>query len=157
MTTYACYDTKLGPLLVGCENGAVICLRWTDRTDRAGDPTPLSDEAAAQVRAYLDGARRAFDLPLDLRGTDFQRSVWEAVRRIPYGQTRTYGEIATAAGRPGAARAAGAAVGRNPVWLAVPCHRVVGKDGALTGYAGGLARKEFLLALERGEKSPKRV
>ncbi len=138
---------------MGCENGAVTGLRWVEKITCPSEPTPLADEAARQVRAYLAGQRREFDLPLAPRGTDFQRAVWEQVSAIPYGRTRTYGEIAAALGRPGSARAVGAAVGRNPIWLAIPCHRVVGKGGALTGYAGGLERKAFLLALERGGKS----
>ncbi len=157
MTAYAYYDTELGLLMVACENDAVSCLQFADRRDHPDDPTPLSDQAAEQVRAYLTGGRKAFDLPLVLRGTDFQRAVWEQVRGIPYGQTRTYGEIAAGLDRPGSARAVGTAVARNPVWLAVPCHRVVGKDGRLTGYAGGLERKAFLLALEKAAPDEKEV
>ncbi len=153
MANYAGYDTILGLLLVGCENGAVTELRWVEEMTHPHEPTPLTDRAAARVRACLAGERRTLDLPLAPRGTDFQRAVWDLVRAIPYGETRTYGDLAAALGRPAAARAVGAAVGRNPLWLAIPCHRVVGKGGALTGYAGGLERKAFLLALERGEKS----
>ena len=149
MTTYAYYDTELGLLMVACEDGAVTRMQFAQRQDSPNEPTPLSDKAAGQVRGYLSGGRKTFDLPLALRGTGFQRRVWEMVRSIPYGQTRTYGEIAAALGAPGSARAVGAAVARNPVWLAVPCHRVIGKDGGLTGYAGGLERKGFLLAMER--------
>ena len=153
MEAFACYETKLGLLLAACEGGAVTRLQWVEEMACPNDPTPLSDEAAEQVRAFLDGRRESFELPLAPRGTDFQRAVWEQVGAIPYGQTRSYSDIAAALGRPAAVRAVGAAVGRNPIWLAIPCHRVVGKDGALTGYAGGLARKAFLLELERGGKS----
>ena len=153
METFSCYETKLGLLLVACEDGAVTRLQWVEEMTRPDDPTSLSDEAAAQVRAYLDGQRETFDLPLAPHGTDFQRAVWQQVSAIPYGQTRSYSDIAAALGRPKAVRAVGAAIGRNPVWLAIPCHRVVGKGGALTGYAGGLERKAFLLELERGGKS----
>jgi methylated-DNA-[protein]-cysteine S-methyltransferase len=111
---------------------------------------PLLAEAARWIAGYFGGAGAvSFELPLDLQGTPFQRAVWEALLRIPPGHTRSYADIATAAGAPAAARAAGAAVGRNPVSVIVPCHRVVGRDGSLTGYAGGLERKRALLALER--------
>ena len=153
METLACYETKLGLLLVACDGGAVTRLQWVEERPRPDEPTPLSDEAAEQVRQFLDGRRQSFDLPLAPRGTDFQRTVWQLVSAIPYGRTRSYSDIAAALGRPAAVRAVGAAIGRNPIWLAIPCHRVVGKGGALTGYAGGLARKAFLLELERGGKS----
>jgi len=104
--------------------------------------------AVAQVCEYLDGKRRRFELALDLRGTPFQRAVWEALLAIPYGETRTYGELARAIGRPGAMRAVGAANGANPVPLVVPCHRVVAAGGRLGGFGGGLALKKRLLALE---------
>ena len=108
---------------------------------------PLA-ECARQVAAYLDGRRRDFDLPLAPEGTDFQARVWRQIARIPFGETITYAELARRAGAPGAARAAGAATGRNPLTLVVPCHRVVGRAGAITGYAGGVERKARLLALE---------
>ncbi len=110
--------------------------------------SPLLEEAIAQVRAYLAGERRDFGMPLELCGTPFQMSVWETLRRIPYGETRSYAEIAAAIGRPRAARAVGQAVGRNPLTLFVPCHRVIGRGGKLTGFGGGLERKAALLALE---------
>lgn len=105
-------------------------------------------EAIDQLEAYFRGDRRCFDLPLDLRGTQFQRAVWRALLEIPYGETRSYGDVARMVGRPGAARAVGQASHRNPLGVVVPCHRVLGQDGALTGYAGGLGLKERLLALE---------
>jgi O-6-methylguanine DNA methyltransferase len=104
--------------------------------------------ALDQIVEYLDGQRRQFDLPLDLRGTDFQRRMWAAVAAIPYGQTRTYADIARALGRPSAVRAVGAANGANPLPLIVPCHRVVGSNGSLTGYGGGLDVKRKLLEME---------
>ena len=112
------------------------------------DDDPLLVEAARQLREYFAGARSAFDVALDLQGTQFQRAVWQALLAIAPGRTRTYGEIAHALGVPSASRAVGAAVGRNPVSIIVPCHRVVGSSGALTGYAGGLDRKRTLLELE---------
>ena len=103
------------------------------------------------MEEYFAGKRQAFDLPLAPSGTEFQRRVWAALTEIPYGETRSYGQIATAIGQPGASRAVGMANGRNPVSIVVPCHRVVGASGSLTGYAGGPERKQFLLDLERGK------
>ena len=117
-----------------------------DLPDRPDDP--LLVDAADQLRAYFAGAAVAFDLPLDLQGTPFQRRVWQALLAIAPGRTRTYGEIAVALGAASAVRAVGGAVGRNPVSVIVPCHRVIGRNGALTGYAGGLERKQALLTLE---------
>ena len=111
---------------------------------------PLLEEAARQLRAYFAGQRQAFSLPLGPRGTAFQLQVWQALQTIPYGEVRTYGEIARAIGKPKACRAVGMANHKNPISIIVPCHRVVGADGSLTGYGGGLAAKEFLLALEQG-------
>ena len=109
----------------------------------------LLRRAAAQLRAYFSGDALAFDVPLDLQGTPFQRSVWQALLAIPAGETRSYGALAKALGSASAVRAVGGAVGRNPVSVIVPCHRVVGSDGSLTGYAGGVDRKRALLALEQ--------
>jgi len=105
-------------------------------------------EAERQLAAYFAGDRQRFDLPIDLRGDAFQRRVWELIGAIGYGQTTTYGELAAKLGNGTSAKDVGAAVGRNPLCVIVPCHRVVGADGSLTGYAGGLARKRFLLRLE---------
>ena len=110
--------------------------------------SPLLLRGAAELTEYLSGRRRTFDLPLSPGGTPFQRQVWEALTAIPYGETRTYGEVAAAIGRPRAVRAVGQADHRNPRPILIPCHRVVGADGSLTGYAGGLALKRALLALE---------
>ena len=108
----------------------------------------LLRRAADQLHAYFAGEREGFELPLDLHGTPFQRAVWGALLAIPGGRTRSYGEIASALGTASAVRAVGGAVGRNPLSVIVPCHRVVGRDGSLTGYAGGVERKRALLALE---------
>jgi methylated-DNA-[protein]-cysteine S-methyltransferase len=112
-----------------------------------------NDAILQQVRAYLRGDRRSFDLPVDLRGTPFQVSVWRAVAEIPYGDTTTYGALAATIGRPKATRAVGQAVGANPVPIVIPCHRVVGTSGSLTGFGGGLPLKERFLALEQGSLS----
>ena len=108
----------------------------------------LLRDAAAQLADYFAGRTTSFDVPLDLRGTDFQRGVWQALLRIGSGQTRSYREVAQAVGSASAVRAVGAAIGKNPLSIVVPCHRVVGSDGALTGYAGGVERKRALLVLE---------
>ena len=110
--------------------------------------TPLTGQAAAELGEYFSGRRNAFTVPLSPHGTEFQLAVWKALRDIPYGQTRTYGEIAAAVGRPKAARAVGMANHDNPLMIFTPCHRVVGKDGALTGFACGLEVKRRLLELE---------
>jgi methylated-DNA-[protein]-cysteine S-methyltransferase len=128
------------------ENDDPARVRLGPRAQASGHP--VLDEAARQLNAYFAGVRQAFDLPLDVRGTDFQRQVWAALRAIPYGETRSYADLACAIGRPTATRAVGAAIGRNPLSIIVPCHRVIGSNGALTGFAGGLAAKRHLLALE---------
>lgn len=124
-----------------------VALAGGDAPD-AARPCPLLEQAAAQLDEYFAGARRAFDLPLSLGGTPFQRRVWAALCQIPYGQTRSYKEIAAAAGSPNACRAVGMANNRNPVMIVVPCHRVIGADGSLVGYGGGLEMKRRLLELE---------
>lgn len=128
-----------------------------------GDGAPLDGEeracdvllaAADQLREYFAGHRRVFELPLAPQGTGFQQRVWQALCKIPFGQTRSYGEIAAAIGRPSASRAVGAANGKNPIWIIVPCHRVIGASGQLTGYAGGLDAKRWLLAHEGAATLP---
>jgi len=113
-----------------------------------GEAARILDQAQRQLAAYFAGDRRPFDLPLDPQGTPFQLAVWRSLAEIPYGETITYGEQARRLGRPGAARAVGAANGRNPLPIVVPCHRVVGADGRLVGFGGGLAAKRYLLNLE---------
>lgn len=110
---------------------------------------PVIAATAQQLGEYFAGTRTSFDLPLDPAGTAFQRAVWAALLAIPYGETRSYADIAGAIGQPNATRAVGAANGRNPISIVTPCHRVIGKSGALTGFGGGIANKELLLALER--------
>ena len=113
--------------------------------------TPIIKKAAKQLEEYFKGDRKEFDLPLALHGTEFQRKVWEMLQEIPYGQTCTYGEIGTKVGNPKASRAVGMANNRNPIPIIIPCHRVIGHDGKLTGYAGGLELKQRLLELEQAE------
>ncbi len=148
--SFAYYQTAAGLLETGCTAQAVWILRFLTRTpEHPHRPTALSDAAAEEVRACLAGECRGFTVPYRITGTIFQRSCRMAAQRIPYGETRSYGEIAAAVGNPRAARAVGAAMARNPLWLIVPCHRVCGADGSLTGYAGGLHLKQHLLQLEQ--------
>ena len=154
--THAVLDGPLGPMTVVGQDGALAGLYLSDQrhlppVDRLGerDDTTLPG-LQEQLSAYLAGQLQAFDVALAPLGTPFQAAVWTALRRVPYGATTTYGALAAAIGRPAAVRAVGAANGRNPYCLVVPCHRVVGADGSLTGYAGGLERKRLLLDLERG-------
>ncbi|MCD8146717.1 MAG: methylated-DNA--[protein]-cysteine S-methyltransferase [Clostridiales bacterium] len=153
-------ETPIGPLTAGVEQGAVALLSShasLAESQSAPEDVALLDRLEQQLKEYFCGARQVFDLPVRLAGTPFQRQVWVQLRQIPYGETRTYGEIAAALGNPRASRAVGAACGRNNILLLIPCHRVVGKDGALTGFsaAGGVAAKEFLLRLERSrEETP---
>ena len=150
-TLYTYLRSPLGDLLLFGDEQA---LRGVYMDAKAPPGWRSSDEAFAaageQLDQYFAGERRDFDLPLDLRGTPFQRRVWQALLTIPYGETRSYGELAAQIGRPDRPRAVGAANGRNPVSIVVPCHRVIGSDGGLTGYGGGLARKRWLLDHEAG-------
>ena len=148
MLRYGVYDCPLGKLVIGWEAETVVSLKLTDCAVQYHCPSPVSDLAAQQIAAYLAGIRREFDFPVSLSGTPFQMKVWDALLRIPYGETRTYGEIAASIGNPKAARAVGQAANCNPIWIAIPCHRVVGTNRNLTGYAGGLDMKQALLDLE---------
>jgi methylated-DNA-[protein]-cysteine S-methyltransferase len=154
---YKWMDSPIGRLkLVATDDGLAAILWETDGAHRvrlgAADESPahpLLIEVERQLTEYFAGRRTTFDLPLDCSGTPFQRSVWEALRTIPFGETRSYAQIASQVGRPRAVRAAGAANGRNPVAIITPCHRVIGAGGQLTGFAGGLEAKAYLLSLER--------
>lgn len=151
---YRTVDSPIGPLTLAGAGSTLHHLRMTDQThepDRS-DWRPAADafgDAVAQLRAYFAGELTEFDLDLEPVGTEFQRRVWAALRTIPYGETRSYGQIAEQIGSPGASRAVGLANGRNPIGIIVPCHRVIGSSGGLTGYGGGLDRKRALLALEK--------
>lgn len=150
--------SPIGDLTVVADGGAITHVLMDAAKHRPsapevfGDVGDLADEpfasAAAQLAAYFGRSRTAFDLPLAPRGDAFHQRVWALLREIPYGQTRSYGQLATALGDRNLAQAVGTANGRNPIAVVVPCHRVVGADGSLVGYAGGLVRKRFLLALE---------
>lgn len=151
MKRFVVVQSPVGDLTLTEENGALTGL-YFGRLSLEGEEglTALLERTSRQLEEYFAGKRKQFDLPLSLRGTEFQRQVWAALRDIPYGETRSYGQIAQAVGRPKAVRAVGMANHRNPISIIVPCHRVVGADGSLTGYGGGLENKKFLLALERG-------
>ena len=157
MKHHTVIDSPYGPLtLVADEDGALCGLYMVDQRHRppeenfgAPDDTPFA-EAAAQLQAYFAGELKEFTLQLRLHGTPFQRAVWDQLRGIPYGETRSYGDLADALGNPGASRAVGLANGKNPIGIIVPCHRVVGANGSLTGYGGGLDRKQRLLDFESG-------
>ncbi len=153
MTCYRIIDSPIGPLtLAGCD-GTLTHLLMTDHAHAPDSSDWHRDETAfaaavEQLGAYFAGSRTEFELDLNLIGTDFQRRVWAALLTIPYGTTRSYGQIAAQIGAPSAARAVGLANGRNPISIIVPCHRVIGSTGSLTGYGGGLDRKRALLDLE---------
>lgn len=139
----------LGHLKIGYQDEAVTLLMRTDEPACDEGRTALTDAVFQQVTEYLNGRRRAFDFPCILRGTEFQQRVWRALCAIPYGETRTYGEIAAAVGNPKAYRAVDMANHRNPILIAVPCHRVIGADGKLVGYGSSLDMKKALLQLEK--------
>ena len=145
-------NSPLGPLTIFEEDGAIVALEW-GRAENP-DPTPLLEKARNQLNDYFDGSRRDFDLPLEPRGSPFQCAVWDRMRRIPFGQARSYGDIASQLGT--APRAVGGACGRNPIPIIIPCHRVVGKGGSLTGYSGGdgIDAKRALLRLEGCSVAP---
>lgn len=149
MIQYLSCTSPFGMLLMGVENDMVVSLRLASKLPPENQPSLFSEIVTLQLQEYFCGSRKEFDLPLAPGGSPFQQLVWQELRRIPYGQIRTYAEIATAIGKPGAARAVGMACNRNPLWIVIPCHRVVGKNGSLTGYAGGLDLKRFLLELEQ--------
>ncbi len=152
------FTSPVGVLTLVASAAGLVAVLWPEddarrvpleRVEPAGDQ-PVLRTAAEQLRGYFAGERRVFDLPLDWRGSAFQMRVWMALLTIPYGETRSYGALAAQIGHPDAARAVGAANGRNPISIIAPCHRVIGSTGKLTGFAGGMAAKAQLLALERG-------
>ena len=152
---YRTVESPIGPLTLAGDGSTLMHLRMTEQShepDRSGW-TPAGADAFAdvveQLNAYFAGTLTEFDVDLELHGTEFQRKVWAALQTIPYGQTRSYGEIAEQIGSPSASRAVGLANGRNPISIIVPCHRVIGAAGSMTGYGGGIDRKKMLIALEK--------
>jgi methylated-DNA-[protein]-cysteine S-methyltransferase len=152
MTNTKIEPTPIGALRLVSSGDALVELSlpgtFINRSQSGADP--VLEEAAAQLRAYFSGQLRDFDLPLAPHGTPFQQRVWRALRQIPYGRTCSYSEIAALIDEPGKARAVGVANGRNPIAIIIPCHRVIGADGDLVGYGGGLKTKRWLLELESG-------
>ena len=154
-------SSPLGNMLLAAAGGALCGIYFSGQkhlpedlpTWREDDRLPAFVAARAQLAEYFSGARTQFDLPLAPSGTAFQRAVWNAIAAVPFGATISYAELAARAGHAGSARAAGAATGRNPLSIVVPCHRIIGADGSLTGYAGGIERKSALLALERASSA----
>ncbi|GAA5181301.1 methylated-DNA--[protein]-cysteine S-methyltransferase [Niveibacterium umoris] len=157
-TCWTQYESPIGPMILarradGLIGAWIVGQAHFDgvQADWREDPADaLLGEAVRQLDEWFAGRRQAFDLPRAQVGTPFQRAVWEQIARVGFGETRDYGGVAAALGKPGSARAVGAATGRNPFTIIVPCHRLVARDGALTGYAGGLNRKRALLAFEAG-------
>jgi methylated-DNA-[protein]-cysteine S-methyltransferase len=154
-TFFTQIDAPIGPLLIAASEAGLREIRFHVSRPEAGcgsgwieGPHVLLDAARRQLREYFQGRRTTFELPVAPEGTPFQRHVWGMLATIPYGQTISYAELASRVGRPGASRAVGAANGRNPLPIVLPCHRVIGADGSLTGFGGGLPLKRFLLELE---------
>ncbi|MGF6723449.1 methylated-DNA-[protein]-cysteine S-methyltransferase [Paraburkholderia sp. GAS41] len=160
---YKTISSPVGRLTLVTSLAALVAILWENERpgrvrlgtlhEEANDPTLLNVER--QLEEYFAGKRNRFEIPLDFRGTEFQKKVWNALVDIPYGETRTYAEIAASIGSPKAVRAVGAANGRNPISIVAPCHRVIGSSGELTGFAGGLDRKETLLVLEDARWGPR--
>lgn len=145
-------ETSIGRLYLEQEGDFLVSLgRAGDSEEDALQETPLLRRAAEEITEFLAGRRRDFDIPIHMKGTDFQKRVWQALLEIPYGETKSYGEIAARIGCPGGARAVGQACNRNPIMIIVPCHRVIGGNGRLVGFGGGLDMKEKLLTLEQQE------
>ena len=148
--SYFFYNTPIGPITIANDGEALTDLIFGSRQLQGNfKATALGNKAANQIQEYLAGKRHYFDLPLAPSGSEFQKAVWEETADIPYGATKTYAEIAQAIGRPRAARAVGHALNQNPLVIVIPCHRVIGSNGKLVGFAGGLDVKQYLLDLER--------
>ena len=168
---YLRHDSPIGPLLLAATDRGLRALymrlhrhvsedvdpRWVPVARGSATQRGILDRTCQQLDEYFAGRRTAFDVPLDVDGSPFQRAVWDGLRAIPFGQTVSYGELARRIGNAKAVRAVGLANGRNPVSIVVPCHRVIGADGSMTGYGGGIERKVFLLALEGRREDPARM
>lgn len=155
-SAFTLMQSPVGTLTLVARGDCLAAVLWEQEREnrvrlgelRRSDTHPTLTETARQLGEYFAGQRQRFELPLDFLGTDFQRQVWAALLTIPFGETRSYSEIARQIGKPSAVRAVGAANGRNPISIIAPCHRVIGASGSLTGFAGGLQAKQYLLALE---------
>lgn len=149
---FAIYKFPYGFIKIGYQDETLKLLKKTDKTSDYGKKTDFTDLVYKKIMEYLHGERTTFDIPYELEGTDFQKKVWKELTRIPYGQTRTYKDMASAIGNKNASRAVGMANNKNPLMIVVPCHRVIGTNGKLVGYAGGLDMKKELLDLEQRVK-----
>lgn len=153
MENYTTMKTPIGRLIIKENSRAVTVVRVTQEKEEVSKvqekETPLLRETKKQLQEYFNGQRKSFDLPLQPEGTSFQQRVWHALRQIPYGETRSYKELADMIGNPKACRAVGGANNKNPILILTPCHRVIGTDGSLTGFAAGLSAKKYLLELEQ--------
>lgn len=154
MKNFAIYKTQVGFIKIVYVDGKVISLgRFHEKAVvNFGEKTKLTEQVFSQITEYLEGNRKTFDFAYELRGTEFQKKVWKALCDIPYGETRSYKDVARAVGNEKASRAIGMANNKNPIGIAVPCHRVIGTDGKLVGYAGGIDMKMFLLDMEANNK-----
>ena len=152
---YYIYDTPFGKMAIAADGTAVTHVLLSDKVnfDAEKKASPLTDRAAAELEEYFEGKRQSFDVPLNPKGTEFQKRVWNALTKVPYGETRTYKDIAIVAGNEKACRAVGMANNRNPIWIIIPCHRIIGANKSLTGYGGGLDMKKKLLDLESSQHS----
>ena len=148
MNNFAVYPFPFGFLKIGYKNNKVVFLKKIDNNIDLDIKNQLTDTVYSQIMEYLSGSRREFSFPYFLDGTEFQKKVWNELCKIPYGETRTYKDIAIGIGNPKAVRAVGMANNKNPIAIAVPCHRVIGSNGKIVGYAGGISMKEALLKLE---------
>ena len=151
MINYFCYDTEIGRIKISEKEGKIIGLVFSDskKENEIEKETDYIRRTYLQLKEYLSGKRKSFDIEIEMIGTEFQKKVWKELLNIPYGETRSYKDIATAIGNKKACRAVGNANNKNPIAIIVPCHRVVGSNGSMTGYAGGLDIKENLLKIEK--------
>lgn len=150
---FAFYNSLIGFIRIGYNNEGICSLKTCEIEDGENEPSELTERTFGQLEEYFSGKRKVFDLPFKMNGTAFQMKVWQELLKIPYGDTVSYSEIAERIGCPEGARAVGGAVHNNLLWIIVPCHRVVGKNGKLTGYAGGTEMKKTLLELEKTQNN----
>ena len=152
--TYYIYESPFGCIVIESDASAITAIKTNKNAEPTGKKiaTIITDKAAGQLDEYFTGKRERFDVPLRPYGTNFQNAVWKALQEIPYGETRSYKQIAQMIKNPNACRAVGMANNKNPIWIMIPCHRVIGSNGTLTGYGGGLEMKQRLLELEKGKK-----
>lgn len=151
MSNYDYLETTLGLMEIICEDESLIGLKLVSEKTHRECENKISKKVKSQIKEYLNGSRKTFNIPIKLTGTDFQKKVYEETLKIPYSSTKTYGEIANSIGNPKSMRAVGMALNKNPIWIIIPCHRVIGKNNKLTGFAGGIDKKLSLLKLENPE------